>query len=174
MNTDNKKTLGQAIDEVIAALEPLDNATRETALRAASEHLGLTPSINEAQVPLSSTSIEPERTSQEKTLLRDPKSYQDIRSLREAKRPKSTAEMACIVAYYLDALAPPGDRKKEVDSQDLEKYFKQAGYRLPKHIKQVLIDAKGGGYFESAVRGKYKLSPVGYNLVVHTLPRSSE
>lgn len=36
-----KKTLGSAIDEIVMALEALDEAARATAVRAACEHLGL-------------------------------------------------------------------------------------------------------------------------------------
>jgi hypothetical protein len=81
--------------------------------------------------------------------------------------------MACVVAYYLQALAPSSERKTEITSTDLEKYFKQAGFPLPKKITQVLIDAKAAGYFDSTDRGTYKLNAVGYNLVVHTLPRGA-
>ena len=80
--------------------------------------------------------------------------------------------MACLVAYYLDSLAPVGERKAAITSVDVEKYFKQGGFRLPKRINQVLVDAKSAGYFDSAARGSYKLNPVGHNLVVHTLPRA--
>jgi len=79
--------------------------------------------------------------------------------------------MACVVAYYLESLAAPSDRKTEVGAADLEKYFKQGGYPLPKRMPQVLVDARGAGYFDSAGHGKYKLNPVGHNLVVHKLPK---
>ena len=80
--------------------------------------------------------------------------------------------MACVVAYYLQAVAPITERKQEISTPDLEKYFKQAGYPLPKKLGQVLIDAKAAGYFDATDRGAYKLNAVGYNLVVHSLPRA--
>jgi hypothetical protein len=80
--------------------------------------------------------------------------------------------MACIVAYYLDSLAPPDEQKRSIGRDDIDKYFKQAGHKLPKRIDQMLVNAKSAGYFDSAGRGKYKLNPVGHNLVVHTLPRA--
>ncbi len=82
--------------------------------------------------------------------------------------------MACVVAYYLESLAPPGELKKDVSSSDLEKYFKQGGYRLPKRMPQVLVDARASGYFDSAGHGKYRLNPVGHNLVVHNLPKTKK
>ncbi len=78
--------------------------------------------------------------------------------------------MACLVAYYLQELAPKNDRKQKISVQDLEKYFKQAPFKLPKRLDQLLVNAKASGYFESAERGEYKLNAVGYNLVVHGLP----
>ena len=80
--------------------------------------------------------------------------------------------MACVVAYYLQELAADGERKETISTQDLEKYFKQAGFKLPKVLEQVLSDAKASGYFESAGRGEYRLNAVGYNLVAHSLPKS--
>ena len=80
--------------------------------------------------------------------------------------------MACVVAYYLQELAPEAERKETTSTADLEKYFKQAGFQLPRAMEQVLRDAKSSGYFESASRGEYKLNAVGYNLVAHNLPKS--
>ncbi len=82
--------------------------------------------------------------------------------------------MACVVAYYLTELASADERKDSVSTQDLEKYFKQAGFKLPQKMEQVLPDAKRSGYFETAGRGEYKLNAVGYNLVAHNLPAKSE
>ncbi len=95
----------------------------------------------------------------------------DIRSLKEDKKPKNAQEMACLVAFYLSEIAM-GDLKKEtVNTDDLTKYFKQASFRLPKGIEQVLKNARYAGYFDTAARGEYKLNAVGYNLVAHQLPR---
>lgn len=79
--------------------------------------------------------------------------------------------MACIVAYYLENLAPTSEKRAEIVTKDIEKYFKQANYALPKAIRQLLINARAAGYFDSAGRGEYRLNPVGHNLVAHTLPR---
>ena len=82
--------------------------------------------------------------------------------------------MACVVAFYLQELAPEADRKEIINTSDLEKYFKQAGFKLPTKLPQVLVDAKGAGYFDVASRGEYKLNAVGYNLVAHSLPGGGE
>jgi hypothetical protein len=49
----------------------------------------------------------------------------DIRSLKEAKAPKSANEMAALVAYYVSELAPADQRTKQINKADIERYFKQ-------------------------------------------------
>ena len=95
----------------------------------------------------------------------------DIRRLKELKKPGSANEMSALVAYYLAELASESEKKATIDVSDIEKYFKQAQFRLPKRMQMVAVNAKAAGYFDSAGGGQYKLNPVGYNLVVHSLPR---
>lgn len=93
----------------------------------------------------------------------------DIRSLKEAKAPKSAIEMAALVAYYVSELAPAADRRNEITKSDLERYFKAAGFNLPADAGFTLVNAKNAGYIDSAGTGQYKLNPVGYNLVAHRM-----
>jgi hypothetical protein len=95
-----------------------------------------------------------------------------IRDLKEEKKPTDSNQMAALVAYYLSEMAPEGERKDAINSSDLEKYFKQAGFKLPSAIPQALPNAAAAGYFDATERGLYRLNPVGYNLVVHGLPRT--
>ena len=95
----------------------------------------------------------------------------DIKSLKNQKEPSSAREMACLVAYYLSELAPSSDRKQTVNTGDIEKYFKQAGYKLPGAMEQILPDSKKSGFFDTESRGEYKLTRVGYNQVVHNMPK---
>jgi hypothetical protein len=76
--------------------------------------------------------------------------------------------MAAIVAYYLSEIT---GTKDAIGTADIEKYFKQAAFKLPKKIQQTLPNAAAAGYFEAEGNGVYRLNPVGYNLVVHGLPR---
>lgn len=170
-----KKTLGSAIDEIVTALEALDESARATAVRAACEHLGLVvPVSGETGASSGSTPAPVPEHDASLTSAAPPQPITDIRTLKEQKQPTSAAEMACVVAYYLESLAPPGERTKEVSSSDLEKYFKQGGYRLPKRMPQLLVNARASGYFDSAGHGKYRLNPVGHNLVVHNLPKTKK
>jgi hypothetical protein len=96
----------------------------------------------------------------------------DIRSLKEQKNPGSANEMAALVAYYLAEVAQGSEKKPAIDISDVEKYFKQANFRLPRHPKMTLVNARNAGYFDAVGSGQYKLNPVGYNLVAHSLPRA--
>ena len=82
--------------------------------------------------------------------------------------------MAALVAYYLSELAPEAEQKEEITAADLEKYFKQAAFKLPRSMQQTLPNAAAAGYFDGAGSGRYRLNPVGYNLVVHGLPRGHD
>ena len=171
MHEGQKKTLGQAIDAIVDALASLDETARATAISAACDHLAIPRPLavgstrQDVTVPMEDaravgTSAAPAAAS-------------DIRSLKDQKRPKTAKEMACVVAYYLESVALPAERKKDVSSDDMQKYFKQAGFPLPKRPQQLLVDARASGYFDSPGHGKYRLNPVGHNLVAHTLPRST-
>ena len=168
--SDTKLTLGQAIDQIISALEALESDARNTAIAAACAHLNLTiASEARGQGKETHTPPQAEAAIAHHTQLPHGKKI-DIRSLKEEKNPDSAKQMACVVAYYLQELAPESERKNTVSAQDIEKYFKQANFKLPKTVAQVLVDAKRSGYFEVATRGEYKLNAVGYNLVAHGLP----
>lgn len=170
--SEEKLSLGQAIDQIITALSKLEESSQAVALDAVCRHLKISFGI-------ASNSIQTQQT-----LTQQPEAPvnpinpqprkdaglhkgQDIRSLKETKQPKSAQQMACIVAYYLTEIAIESERKESISSSDLEKYFKQAGFKLPEDISQVLKNGKKGGYFESVERGNYKLTAVGYNLVAH-------
>lgn len=160
------KTLGEAIDEVINALANMDDTSRLTVIRAACEHLSIPISHSKTQTT-GETLISPMTSG-----IAQQGTPSDIRALKVQKAPSSAIEMACLIAYYLQALAPDSERKDTITTSDLETYYRHADYPLPKAMNQVLVDAKSAGYFDSKERGTYKLNAVGYNLVVHSLPRS--
>jgi hypothetical protein len=93
-----------------------------------------------------------------------------IRDLKETKRPNSSNQMAALVAFYLSEVERSQDW---ISSDEIKKYFKQAGFALPEKISQTLPNATAAGYFDSIGEGRYRLNPVGYNLVVHALPRGT-
>lgn len=174
MKDHKHKSLGQAIDELIVALKDLDDTSRLIAIKAVVEHLNI------AFVPSTlsnknTISIAPPDSNNE---LNDYSTVRqqviDIQSLKENKNPLNDIEMACLVAFYLEHHAPKDERQAYITNKDIEKYFKQAKFPLPKAPHQVPINTKTAGYFDSAGRGKYKLNPVGYNLVAHKMPKEKK
>jgi hypothetical protein len=93
----------------------------------------------------------------------------DARSFFREKAPSSQSEAISVATYYLTELAPPEMRAPAIDARGATEVFKQARYPLPKRIAQVLVNAQNAGYLVRVGSGEYKLSPVGFNLVEHTL-----
>jgi hypothetical protein len=159
-----------AMGAIIDALEGLDGDSIQRVLDYVLGRLSIgrpsrsfSPSVAPSSVPMHGTSDSGA-----------PLRKRSIRDLKEEKRPESANQMAALVAYYLSELAPEGEFKQSIGAQDLERYFKQAGFRLPKSIRHALPNAAAAGYFDPAGAGQYRLNPVGYNLVVHGLPPTHE
>ena len=167
-HTKSHKTIGQAIDELVGTLSSIDEASRVTAIKAACEHLNLEAFSTAVHLPATTHApvLPMVETSGLTRLI-------DIKAFRAEKQPTSAYEMAALVAYYLAELAPESERKPEVDTEDMVKYFKQAAFPLPRAPRMLLTNAKNSGYFDSGNAGGYRLNPVGHNLVAHNLPRSN-
>lgn len=163
--SDSSTTVGSAIDLMIGALEPLEASARRAALRTVCDLLSIESPDKLPPSPLATLQQLPVQSSTAGYPI-------DIRSLKEKKVPQTANEMAALVAYYLSESVPVANRRNEVNSADMEKYFKEAAFPLPKRPEQLLKNAKNSGYFEALGEGKFKLSPVGYNLIALNLPRS--
>ena len=171
MGADLDKAI-DAIRAVLAALQPLEPAARESVLDYVFKRLDISaprPKSPETLPQYPPLPQPPENPVQPSSPLEV-----HIKQLKEEKQPKSAIEMAALVAYYLSHLAPEGERKKTISAKDLETYFKIAEFRLPSQLAFTLPNAKKAGYLDSAGTGEYKLNPVGYNLVVHSMPRSDQ
>jgi hypothetical protein len=153
-----------AISIILQALKGLDGESIQRVLDyvfgrlsiAAPRHLKSATTIAPQSVPSADSS---------------PVRRPSIRDLKEEKQPKSSNQMAALVAYYLSEIADAPERKEAVNNADIEKYFKQAKFKLPKSLSQTLLNATAAGYFDPTDRGLYRLNAVGYNLVAHGLPR---
>jgi len=156
----------KAIQAIISALEPLELDARKRVADYVSQRLNLSFVSNQSSDTnkniLPDLQTQSSNSSLQKIL--------DIRSLKEQKKPSTANEMAALVAFYLAEFAPIEERKSTIETSDIEKYFKQAGYPLPKVITQTLQNAMKSGYFDTTGGGRYRLNPVGYNLIVHGLP----
>lgn len=156
-----------AIQAIVSSLEPLDPDARSRVLAYAFARLGLdsAPALaSRAPTPGEPVALPPDAPPQ-------PVCTQDIRTLHDEKQPRSANEMAAVVAYYLAEVAPTDERKEYVTTSDVQKYFKQAKHPLPRVPGQTLKNAAAAGYLDSAGSGRYRLNPVGHNLVAHSLPR---
>lgn len=185
--SDSKPTIGSALDKVLEALAPLDERGRRTVLDAVISQLDIEPPrygdtgqgakrATEAVATGAHPAATPAPARHETTASAAPRptaTHIDILAFKEEKKPSTNQQMACVVAYYLSELVAEEERRDAIANEDIEKYFKQARFPLPKRIAQLLPDAKAAGYFELVERGKYKLSRVGYNLVAHRLPPKS-
>jgi hypothetical protein len=160
----------QAVKAITSQLTALDEEARERVLDYVFKFLGLpatlSTSASKRELETIASMVE---TTASSTSTVTPR-VRDIRSLKEGKAPRTANEMAAIVAYYLSELAPADERKETISTTDIQKYFKQAGYPLPKVPRFTLPNAAAAGYFDSIAHGQYRLNPVGYNLVAHSLP----
>lgn len=151
-----------AIKALIATLEPLSPDSRDFVLEAVFRKLKMEPPQRRpaGDYPPPTPSVD-----------RKAPDGIHIKDFKEQKRPKSVNEMVALVAFYLSNVAPLKDRKETVTPKDLETQFKIAGYRLPKALRATLSNTAQSGYVEMVKKGVYKLTPIGYNLIAHTLPR---
>lgn len=169
MLENNDKEL-KAMGKMIDALESLDTDERQRVIGYVLRRFDLniqTKDSSQTQNP--HVSIKREGADVQNTSI----TSQDIRSLKEEKKPSSAIQMAVLVVYYLTEVASEGERVEAVGAQNIDEYFKQAGYSLPKATAALLVKTKNAGYLNSSERGLYKLNPVGYNLVAYNMPTKS-
>lgn len=93
----------------------------------------------------------------------------DARSFFAEKSPSTQAEAIAVAAFYLSELAPEDMRSPTINKEQATDIFRQARFKLPKRVEQVLVNTQTAGYVNRVGVGEYKLSTVGYNLVEHTL-----
>ena len=154
------------MNAVVAALKPLRDDERKRVLEYVMLRFGTVP----LQAPLATVAAPVSVPSAAPSLVSGVHGAKhDIRSLKEAKNPRSANEMAALVAYYVSELAPEGERRSAINKADVERYFKSAGFNLPADAAFTLVNAKNAGYLDNAGAGQYKLNPVGYNLVAHRM-----
>lgn len=154
------KELG-AISAIIDLLKPLNAVARSRVLDYVLKRLEM-EAVHTRATPESPSG--PQRSAPTVT---------DIRALTAEKQPRSANEMVALVAYYVSELAPEGEGSRTINVDMVRKYFKMARFPLPRAPQSALPNAVAAGYLENVSRGEYRLNPVGYNLIVHGLPRSS-
>lgn len=174
---DNKDKELKAMGSIVESLSELSEEEKYRVLEYAIKRFGVKLTGAASEIPFASESpiyhnllsAESADAKNENPLYQTAGTM-DIRKLTEQKSPITAVQMAVLVAYYLSDLAGPEEKADSIGAEDIEKYFKQANYPLPKRIAVLLNDAKKAGYFESVERGRFKLNPVGYNLAAHNMP----
>lgn len=162
----------EAIGACLNALEPLDPKGRQAVLDYVAKRLKIaTPDSGELPADTPPDTPPPGDPSEKRDAAKD---ECHISELVEKKQPTSAIEMAVLVAYYLSHKVPKGERKQTISTDDLTTYFKIADFKLPKSPQYTLPNTKNAGYVDSAGGGEYKLNPVGYNLVVHSMPKAAK
>lgn len=153
-----------AAKAIVESVKELDKPHQEQAIRFASELLGLSDVSNSpppATPTLPTPPIAPP-TPESQTRLTD------IKQFAAAKAPKNDVHFAAVVAYFHQFEAPEDMRKGTIGMEDLKNAARLVQREVPGQF--ALNNAKSSGYLDSAGRGKFKLSPVGENLVAITLP----
>jgi len=164
----------QAIRTLLQALEPLSARARRSALEYVLKRLEirLEAVVDEAKSgDAGGTTHKPDPTLTIPALSQPAGAVIHIKQFKEQKKPRSDAEMAALVAYYLAKVVAPADRKESIAREDVETYFNIAEYPLPKKPEYTLPNAKNAGYFKVLGKGQYALNPVGQNLIAYSLPR---
>ncbi len=157
-----------AITTIIGALKPLDEATRNNVLEFVLKQLGISVGSGGFSTPASSVTYETAFPTQ--VAASRGAAVLDIRSLADEKQPKTVNDRVAVLAYYLKNLAPPEERRDFVTTEDISRYFPGAGFELPTAPRMALTNAKNAGYLHSIGNGRFRLNPVGHNLVTHKLP----
>jgi hypothetical protein len=162
----------EAIRTLLVTLEPLDSKVRKSVLEYVLHRLDIKLSKPGSAGEESLLPKGPGATGVTETITEPEEIH--IKDLKTEKQPRSAIEMATLVAYYLSHKAPPSDRKETITTKDIETYFKIAEFRLPTKPKFTLPNTKTAGYLDAVGDGEYKLNPVGYNLVVHSMPKKKK
>ena len=168
MNKENKKDDLGAVRVLVEILGPFEKDEQERIIRWAREKLGLT-AITSSQPVLPSTNPVIVSDSKETT------KTSNIKSFVDGKDPKNDKQFASVVAYYYAFESPESQRKASIDSKDLIEACRLTQRKRPINAGQTLINAAHSGFLDKAEEaGRYKLNPVGENLVAMTLPSGEE
>jgi len=160
----------EAVREVAATLEQFSNEERERIIRWAREKVGM--SVSESSVSPTTgrvgASPAPASPSASQT-----GGARDIRSFIQEKDPKNDSQLAVVVAYYYQFVAPQDQRRDSITSADLVEACRQSDRARPLRPAQTLVNAYGQGLLNRGEQGHYSLNPVGENLVAMVLPDES-
>lgn len=157
----------EAVRIVAGTLEPFSEPDRERIVRWAFERLGMV-----AGSQVAGTHVAPATKSgvSAQTTTSPTPEARDIRSFIQEKDPKNDSQLAAVVAYYHQFVAPENDRKESITSADLTEACRTADRARPSRPAQTLVNAYGQGLLNRGEYGHYTINAVGENLVAMVLP----
>ena len=146
-----------AIKAVADALEPLSDASRRHVIAYVADALSIASApAQTATTTRSSTAHLSKSTSL--LVVSCPRTSAASRS-RSSHDPRTRCRRWWRTTYL--AAFPTEERRAVITAADIEKYFKQANFRLPSRVAQTLPDAARLWYFDTMNSGQYRLNPVG-------------
>ena len=156
----------EAVRLVADTLKQFDGVDQERIIRWVREKLGLLESGN--------TSSETKSRDQSNKDNEAGKNV-DIKGFVTQKNPSSDNQLAATIAYYYAFVAPEGQRKESISSDDLRQACRLIyGTSRLKKPAQTLINAHNAGLLDKGGdHGAYRVNTVGENLVAMTLPSAS-
>jgi hypothetical protein len=160
-----------AVQIIRDALEEFENDKREQIIRWARESLGL-PTAAAAAPPAPPHATEPAAGGGSTAPPVPSGLPKDIATFVNEKNPQTDMHLATTVAYYYRFVAPPNERKDEIDVESLTEACRRAGRPgiLTKPLA-TLNNAHAKGLLDrGSARGKFVINSVGENLVGMTLP----
>lgn len=166
----------KAINEIFNALNDLDEESKKSAIKYVLGRLNVNFEQELSQLPQTQI-YKKEFVATDERVKIDNAPLVDIRALKEDKNPRSDIQMAVLLAYYLKEKAPTGERSEIIGSEDILRYFPQAGRTIPEGKNgpsDTLNNAKRAGYLEAVGGGKYKLNAVGYNLAAFKMGNQND
>jgi len=139
-------------------------------LRSRSDPLALTSGVEKKSEERVGGDDDHSKVAQEEPSSHEPVGpLPNARDYFEDRAPTNNREATAVAAHYLREIAPNDERSDTITKDQLLSVFREARWQLPPRPEQLLVDSATAGYLKRVARGKYELTNVGHNLVVHTL-----
>lgn len=159
----------EAVRSVVSALEGFPAEEQERVIRWAREKLNLPATgagVPTTGGPSGAQNLTPSvaATAVQQGVPRN------LRTFVAEKQPKSDVQFAATVAFYHRFEAPEGQRKTEINADDLRDACRLVNRERLHDPLQTLQNARNLGLLDRPSRGVFSINSVGENLVAMTLP----
>jgi len=95
-----------------------------------------------------------------------------IQAFMAQKKPRSDVQFAAAVAYYFRHAAPPGQRKDDINGEDLQRAAQESGRGKFQNPNQTLNNTRRLGYLDKGKeRGSFRINAAGEKLIDTILPQ---